>query len=55
MSHAESAARNPGPFPDAGEKPLLGVTVNGKAWKKVDSDWVILPGNIGSAGIIAAY
>ena len=37
------------------EKPLVSVTVNGRAWMKLDGDWVILPGNVGSAVIVAAY
>jgi len=36
-------------------RPLNRVTVNGKAWKKVEGDWVLLPGNINSAEIKAAY
>jgi hypothetical protein len=42
-------------FRTPGEKPLASVTVNGQAWTKLDGDWVILPGNIGSAVIVAAY
>jgi hypothetical protein len=42
-------------FRTPGEKPLANVTVNGRAWKKLDCDWIILPGNIGSAVITAAY
>jgi hypothetical protein len=42
-------------FRTPGEKPLAGVTVNGKPWQKVDCDWVILPGNIGDATVIANY
>jgi hypothetical protein len=37
------------------EKPLTSVTVNGRSWKKLEGDWVILPGNIGMADIVAAY
>jgi hypothetical protein len=37
------------------EKPLKDVTVNGKTWQKVDNDWVILPGNIGTAIITGTY
>jgi len=37
------------------EQPLAGVTVNGQSWKQLDGDWVILPGNIGPASIIATY
>jgi len=36
-------------------KPLANVTVNGQTWKKLDGDWVILPGNIGTAVIVATY
>jgi hypothetical protein len=37
------------------EKAPTTVTVNGKPWKKLDGDWVILPGNIGTASVVAAY
>jgi hypothetical protein len=37
------------------EKPLSSVTVNGRPWWKLDRDWVILPGNIGNASIVANY
>ncbi|MGH7978413.1 MAG: hypothetical protein ACREE6_03500, partial [Limisphaerales bacterium] len=42
-------------FRAPGEKPPTRVTVNGKAWNKLDGDWVILPGNVGRAVIIARY
>jgi hypothetical protein len=42
-------------FRTPGEKPLAGVTVNGRPWKKLEGDWVILPGNIGKADIVATY
>jgi hypothetical protein len=42
-------------FRTPGEKPLIGVTVNGRAWKNLDGDWAILPGNIGSVVIVATY
>jgi len=29
--------------------------VNGKPWRKIDRDWVILPGDIGTATITATY
>ena len=35
--------------------PPARVTVNGRSWSKLDGDWVILPGDIGTAAIIAAY
>ena len=37
------------------EKPFARVTVNGQSWEKLDGDWVILPGNIGSAVVVATY
>jgi hypothetical protein len=42
-------------FRTPGEKPLASVTVNGQSWSKLDGDWVILPGNIGTAAIVATY
>ena len=42
-------------FRTPGEKSLASVTVNGQSWKKRDGDWVILPGNIGTATIVANY
>ena len=42
-------------FRAPGERPLTGVTVNGRPWRKLDRDWVILPGNIGTASIVANY
>ena len=42
-------------FRTLGEKPLTSVTVNGRSWKKLGGDWVILPGNIGTADIVATY
>jgi hypothetical protein len=36
-------------------EPLTAVTVNGKAWKKFDRDWVYLPGDVGSASVVARY
>jgi lysophospholipase L1-like esterase len=38
-----------------GERPLKNVTVNGRLWRKLDHDWVILPGNIGTTTITATY
>jgi len=34
---------------------LTNVTVNGKPWHKLDGDWVVLPGDLGSANIVARY
>jgi hypothetical protein len=42
-------------FRTPGEKPLAKVMVNGQSWKKLGGDWVILPGNIGAAVIVATY
>lgn len=38
-----------------GEKPIRQVMVNGRPWHDLDQDWVVLPGNIGTATITAAY
>ncbi|MCX6893886.1 MAG: hypothetical protein NTX51_20555, partial [Verrucomicrobia bacterium] len=37
------------------ERPPLSVTVNGKPWKKFNGEWVRLPGDIGSATVVARY
>ncbi len=42
-------------FRAPGERRLTGVKVNGKSWKKLDRDWVLLPGDIGTATIVADY
>jgi hypothetical protein len=42
-------------FRTPGEKPFAHVTVNGQPWNRLDGDWVILPGNLGPAVIVAAY
>ncbi len=42
-------------FRAPGERPIAKVTVNGQPWTKLDRDWVLLPGNIGTANIIASY
>jgi hypothetical protein len=42
-------------FRAPGERPLLSVTVNGQPWKKFKGEWVQLPGNIGSATVVARY
>jgi hypothetical protein len=36
-------------------RPLARVTVNGQSWKKLDGDWVLLPGDIGTAAVVATY
>jgi hypothetical protein len=42
-------------FRTPGEKPLANITVNGQPWNKLEGDWLVLPGDIGSAVIIASY
>ena len=42
-------------FRTPGEKPLARVTVNGQVWRKLQGDWVILPGNICDATIMVDY
>jgi len=42
-------------FRSPNEQPLNSVIVNGKPWKKFERDWVRLPGNIGSAVVVAIY
>ncbi len=42
-------------FRTPGDKPLLSVIVNGKTWTELDRDWVVLPGNIGTADIEVSY
>jgi len=37
------------------ERPLASVTVNGKPWKQFTSDWVDLPGNVGTAAVSAHF
>jgi hypothetical protein len=36
-------------------KAASNVTVNGKTWTNRDGDWVVLPGDIGAATIVASY
>jgi hypothetical protein len=36
-------------------RPILKATVNGKSWKRTQQDWVLLPGNIGSATVVVRY
>ena len=55
-SAAQSAQGNPPALPRpraAGS--LSSVTVNGKPWKKFKGEWVQLPGNIGTANVVARY
>jgi len=60
MAHLVGPSRNPPReirlrFRMPEEKPVATITVNGKSWQKLDKDWVILPGNIGTADIVATY
>jgi hypothetical protein len=60
IANLQAPARNPPReirlrFRAPGGAPPAKVTVNGQSWTKLDGDWVILPGNIGAAAIIAAY
>ncbi len=36
-------------------RPLARVAVNGQSWNKLEDDWVILPGDIGTAAVVATY
>jgi hypothetical protein len=56
----EGAKRNPPReirvrFRTPGERPLAKVKVNGQPWEKNEGDWVILPGNIGKATVVADF
>ena len=42
-------------FRTPAEQTLASVTVNGKPWRKLDRDWVLLPGDIGAATIVANF
>jgi hypothetical protein len=42
-------------FRAPGERPLASVSVNGKPWKRAEGDWVLLPGNIGAATVVARF
>ncbi|MGO8701473.1 MAG: hypothetical protein ACLQVY_27620 [Limisphaerales bacterium] len=42
-------------FRSPDEKAPSKITVNGEAWSKFDGDWVILPGSIGKASVVAIY
>lgn len=57
-AHLVGAGRNPPGqirlrFRTPDEKPIASVTVNGKPWTKITQDWVELPGDIGSAEVVA--
>ena len=42
-------------FRTPGQRPLKAVLVNGQPWTGIEADWVLLPGNIGSAAVTARY
>ncbi|HEU0040366.1 MAG TPA: hypothetical protein VFR76_13945, partial [Verrucomicrobiae bacterium] len=42
-------------FREPDEHPLASVTLNGKPWKQFEGEWVQLPGDIGSATIVAKF
>ena len=42
-------------FRDPRQRPLASVTLNGKPWRQFKGDWVQLPGNLGSATVVARY
>jgi hypothetical protein len=42
-------------FRESGGRALSAVQVNGKPWKKFKGEWVELPGNIGTATVVARY
>jgi hypothetical protein len=58
VAHLDGPRRNPPKqidlrFRAPNETPIRAVTVNGKPWKQFKNDRVELPGNIGSAEIVA--
>jgi hypothetical protein len=42
-------------FRTPGAQPLAQVMVNGRPWQKIEGDWVILPGSIGTTEVVAKY
>ena len=42
-------------FRTPGQRPLRSVVVNGRAWKKFTNDWVLLPGDMGTATVDARF
>jgi hypothetical protein len=42
-------------FREPNGRPLLSVMVNGRKWSKFEGEWVRLPGDIGSATVVARY
>jgi hypothetical protein len=59
-AHVEGPRRNPPKsirlrFRAPGERAPASVSVNGKPWKKFAVDWVDLPGDVGTAEVVARY
>ncbi len=42
-------------FREPGGRPLSAVEVNGKSWRQFKGEWVQLPGDIGTATVVARY
>ncbi len=42
-------------FREPNGRPLKSVTVNGKSWRKFESEWVRLPGDVGKATVVARF
>jgi len=42
-------------FREPEERKPISVTVNGRAWKKMQGEWVVLPGDLGTATVVARY
>jgi hypothetical protein len=60
VTQVEGPRRNPPKeirlrFRQSSERLLSSVTVNGKNWRKTAGDWVLLPGDIGSALVVAHF
>ncbi len=36
-------------------RPLQKVTVNGKPWSEIRGEWVVLPGSLGAATVVAEW
>jgi hypothetical protein len=60
VAHLEGPQRNPPKtlrlrFRHPDEHRATQVTVNGRRWRRLDGEWVVLPGDIGTATVIARY
>jgi len=42
-------------FREPSGRPLERVTVNGEPWSRIEGEWVILPGDIGKAEVVASW